>query len=225
MGLMANSAAHLALRRVTAISVLVGSAGLLGGCPAATTYGTGEAPEMAIFSEVAGIGGFAKKQEHIEYKPRSPLVMPPENAGLRAPEEGADVRTAQWPGGGETKPVGIRAESPQDRNGRDIARDDLTPEYVASLKPLGALSRGRTGPANTSDRNEVINSKYVTQRDRAAGRDVQKALNESKGIGITERRYLTDPPGKYRQPAPNAPVDPENRTEKKEGNFFTRLFR
>jgi len=220
---MANSAAYRTLRRMTALTVLVGGAGLLGGCPSPTTYGTGEAPEMAILTEAVGIGGFGEKKEPIEYKPRSPLVMPPENAGLRAPEEEAEVRTAQWPGGGQPNLEGNRRRSPQDRNNRDIARDDLTPEYVASLEPLGALSRGRT-TRGVDDRNEVINSKYVTQRDRAAGREVKKALNAANGVGVGERRYLTDPPEKYREPAPNAPVDPEGITTEKKGNFFTRLF-
>ncbi|WP_026381336.1 hypothetical protein [Afifella pfennigii] len=217
---MAKSAAQPALRRVPAALALIGGAALLvGGCSSSTTYGTGQAPEMAVFSELAGVGGL-KKKEPITYKPRSPLVMPPEQAELRPPVDEPEVRTAQWPGSGQPNPGGNvqRPNDPHDNN----ARDDLTPEYVASLKPLGALSQPRSG--GIDDTAERINAKYEVIGNDKARRAYRDALADAKGIGSTERRYLTDPPEKYRQPAEGAPVDPDGVTSD-DGNFVTRLFR
>ncbi|MBK1622784.1 hypothetical protein [Afifella marina] len=217
---MAKSAAETAKRLVPASIALAMGAMLLGGCPG-RTYGTGEAPEMAIFSEVAAVGNLGgKEKKPIDYRPRSPLVMPP-SAELRPPEPEAGVRTANWPTGPQPNASAV-ALNPADPD-NNIARDDMSPEYVSSLKPLSGMARKRQ-PGEREDDAE-IGVKYDLVRNRQAAKDVKEKMAEAKGIGITERRYLTDPPEAYREPAETAPVDPEATGEKKKGNFFTRMFK
>ena len=54
----------------------------LAGCSMTSTYGTGEAPEMALFREMIGrLLDKNKKKPPIDYQPRAPLVMPPDGRG------------------------------------------------------------------------------------------------------------------------------------------------
>lgn len=197
-----------------AAPVAAALAALLAGC-SSTTYGTGEAPELAMFREVSGGFGGDKKAA-IDYQPRAPLVLPPK-AELRPPVESAETAAAAWPDDPDKRVAASRYGDPNDNN----SRDDLTPEEVARLKPLAALSRDRR--ADDTDENEK--STLALIRDRDAGKKFEAALAEAEGTGTGERRYLTDPPEEYRQPAATAPTEFEEiKKKKKSGNFFSRLF-
>ena len=43
----------------------------------------------------------------------------------------------------------------------------------------------------------------------------QAAVNDANGVGRTERRYLTDPPEAYREPAATAPAEFEDIDDKR----------
>ena len=192
----------------------------LGGCGSSTTYGTGQAPEMAVFSEMTGgLTGGKKNQEPINYQPRAPLVMPPDGQ-LQQPIETASAEGGPWPSTSNADAIGDRGTGPDD----EVARDDITPEYVRRLRPIAGLV-----PPSTDDRTEFDNdrddAKYDTIKDKGQNKQFRADLAEAKGLNTTKRRYLTDPPEGYRTPADSAPTEFDKIDKKGEKkNFFTRLW-
>ncbi|TDI58434.1 MAG: hypothetical protein E2O93_02800, partial [Alphaproteobacteria bacterium] len=178
------------------VAALLAALPALGGCISSTTYGTGQAPELAVFSEMTGgLAGGNKNKEPINYQPRAPLVMPPDGQ-LRQPMETASVEGGPWPAGPNEEDIGDRGTGPDDEN----ARDDITPEYVRRLRPIAGLV-----PAARDDRddfdNDRDNPKLDTIKKFGQGKQFSADLAEAKGLTRTERRYLTDPPEGYRTPA------------------------
>lgn len=199
----------------TAVAALAMTAAALGGCISTATYGTGESPETAIFSEISG-GFGAPKKAPIDYQPRAPLVLPPSNQ-LREPVASAEVANPAWPD--DPSKRGAAGVNPNDQN----AADDVTRAEYERLKPLGALARGRP---NVQERDadkrqpamDVIGKRQQNEAFRAA-------VAEQEGLGNSpHRRYLTQPPTEYRQPAATAPTEFEDIDQKKSGNIFRRWF-
>ena len=196
----------------------------LGGCISTATYGTGEAPETTLLREATG--GMLDKLDGeekvaIDYEPRAPLVIPPA-AQLPTPSPApSQVAGGNWPAdhGQSSGERQIAAESGQTRA--------MSPEYVRRMKALGEI----TGAGRTPQEAAAARQRKLYERDPAKaflaereGRDEFKAaLAEAEGLSRTERRYLTDPPTHYRQPAESAPAEFED-IKKGEGNFFSRLF-
>jgi hypothetical protein len=178
------------------------------------TYGTGEVPEMAIFREVTG-GLVSEKKPPIQYQPRAPLVLPPsgEVAALPAPVQSAAVTDANWP----IDPDQTERPSRHGDPNSDDAKEEITQADAARLKPLAGLGntewQSPYGPEH--DRPHV----FAEQQKQ--GKEFQAALADAKGYDRTERRYLTDPPLAYREPAATAPAEFEDIKEK-QGFFLTR---
>lgn len=195
------------LRRPLAIACLTVAPGL-GGCFSTATYGTGQAPEMAIFHEMTGGLGQGKK-ESIEYQPRAPLVMPP-SAQLPAPAQVASADNAQWP-----------VDPDQTSAGPKVADETLAGGSQAEyrrLKPLAGINPG--GSAKYPDDNhqpayDIVNKKGEREAFKAA-------LDERAGFNTTERRFLTEPPDTMRAPAPTAQTEFEDIKPKRDGNILTR---
>lgn len=171
---------------------------LFAGCSPTATYGTGEAPEMALFREVTG--GFLSNEEKepIEYQPRAPLVMPPSSGQLPAPSETADAASPEWPIDPDERVAALRSDDEDARAGGSQA------EY-RRLRPLAGVLPEAPRQQRTSS-----GSPYDIVHSRQQRQQFQQALADSKGYGRTERRYLTDPPNDYRQPAATAPAEFEN---------------
>jgi len=194
-------------------AALVAVAGL-GGCMKTATYGTGESPELAIFHEVTG--GFGKSAKpQIQYQPRAPLVLPPsgEAAALPPPVQTASAAAPDWPQDpDQTK----RTRTPQD----DHPLDDVSQEDMQRLKPLAGLMPEQQGKVPDYDHQSPA---YDIIGKKGQQETFQAALKESKGIS-DKRRYLTDPPDEFRQPASTAPTEFKDIKDADEGNFLTRLF-
>jgi hypothetical protein len=197
----------------------------LGGC-GPSTYGTGQAPEMALFREVSGgILDKNTKKEPIDYQPRAPLVMPPATETAAAPQLPAPMETAaaaspDWPMSVEERVAPVDA-----RNEDDNPYNDVDQAEYRRLRPLaGVFPDQRTRP--TYELDESGKSEYYSSivHNRRQGQEFKKALAESKGYGRTERRYLTDPPMAYREPVATTPGEEAVPPKKKKGNFLTRWF-
>jgi hypothetical protein len=190
----------------------------LTGCALTSTYGTGEAPEMALFREMTGGLMSKEKKEPIEYQPRAPLVMPA-SADLPQPVETAAAADAEWPIDPDERVIA----SVDDDDNPD---NDITQADYRRLRPLagafGNSAAARTAAPNNdldADRDEFYRFVHTAtgQRDAFA-----KAVAESKGYARTERRYLTDPPLAYREAAETAPVGEVDTGVKKKG-FWRRI--
>jgi hypothetical protein len=179
------------------LPLALSGAPVLSGCSPTATYGTGEAPEIALFREVTG--GLLTKNEKppIEYQPRAPLVMPPTAEQLPTPVETADAASPDWPvDPGER----VLASSGVDQNSR---AGGSQAEY-RRLKPLIGVMPQHNPDLDTGG------SPYDIVHSRRQQQEFQQALAESKGYGRKERRFLTDPPTEYREPAATAPAEFEN---------------
>jgi hypothetical protein len=198
-----------------AVLLLVGLCAGLAGCT--STYGTGQAPEMALFTEMTGGLLDREKKEPIEYQPRAPLVMPPAAGALPPPVQTAEAVAANWP------------QDP-DALARELdARDDEDALYGGSqaeyrrLKPLAAALPNRQ-PRPTSEvggSDDRYDQAYDIVHSGAQQDEFKQAVADAEGFTRTERRFLTDPPQEYRQPASTAPTEFEE-VEKKKGFFLTR---
>jgi hypothetical protein len=190
------------------------AAGGLGGCMSTPTYGTGESPELAIFREVTGgipLVGAKKKSEPIEIQPRAPLVLPPSATALAPPIETAAVTNPQWP---KQPEKGARGEGSPGFDG-DQERNQITSADYNRLKPLGELNgprKRRQEPSSDFESRPRVLVNGAEQR-----KTFQAAINEAEGVGRTERRYLTEPPEVYREPAATAPGEFDTIKKKRGG--------
>jgi hypothetical protein len=186
----------------------------LGGCMSTSTYGTGETPELAIFREMTGgipLVGAKQNKEPIEYQPRAPLVRPPSATALAPPVETAAVTNPQWPKEPDKAAAG---ESSPGFDG-DQERDQITPAEYNRLKPLGAIDRPRQRKQQPSSDFESRPTVLVNGKEQRKA--FQAAINDAEGVGRTERRYLTEPPDGYRQPAATAPGEFDTIKKKRGG--------
>lgn len=200
------------------LAIAAATAGLAGCGPA--TYGTGRAPEMALFTEVTGglLGGDKKKP--IEYQPRAPLVMPPSTESLPPPAETASTETnPQWPVDPDATTGTSGGPTPYDEN----PEHEISQAEYRRLKPLtGAFRQGRGGQTQAAVQDDMHDEARDVVHSRKQREEFAKALAETEGYGSTgQRRYLTDPPTAYREPAPTAPTEFKD-VKKKRSFFLTR---
>jgi hypothetical protein len=184
----------------------------LAGCMKTATYGTGQAPEMALFREMTGGLLSREKKAPIQYQARAPLVAPPSTASLPPPVASAEVASAEWP----------LDPDQQSRDGvpygDDTPRDDIDQAEYRRLKPLaGVLPAAQTDETWTEENQPA----YAIVGNKKQREQFDQALADMKGFNRTERRYLTDPPLTYREPAASAPTEFENLKGDK-GFFLTR---
>jgi len=191
----------------------------LGGCAMTSTYGTGQAPEMALFSEMTG-GLLGKKEKApIDYQARAPLVMPAD-AQLPQPVEAAAVADANWP-----DDPSQRKRTRADINYED-PESEVTQDDYRRLRPLSGVFASNATTTNSSnsdvaaERDEYYRFVHQTQGQSST---FKKALADANGTGRTERRYLTDPPTAYRLPTDTAPTGEIGNGVKKKG-FWRRFF-
>jgi len=206
----------LTTKKLMSGSVLLLFSAGLAGCINTATYGTGESPELSIIKGVtSGLSGADRsKREKIDYSPRAPLVIPPE-ANLRTPAEPAAETNPDWPV--EAGAPGTEVEDPLTQSSR------ADPDYVRRLQPLVGTLPADERPASYDMEQAVDQAHLEGLRDRGARKKFKAALDDAEGYNSTERRYLTDPPQTYRQPAESAPQEFED-IEPGQGSFFAKLF-
>lgn len=184
---------RLGFRTVAPLVAILLAPVWLAACSPGRTYGTGQAPEVAMFREMSGglFGG--EKKKPIEYQPRAPLVVPPDSDQLPPPAEGAVATAQNWPADPSERVVArAGADREDERSGASQA------EY-RRLKPLvGVL------PETPDDGWSA--SPYEIVRHKKQSQEFRKKLAEANGYGQGERRMLVDPPQTYRTPAATAPA-------------------
>jgi hypothetical protein len=173
-------------RRISAGALVAVSAVALSGCVGmAPTYGTGKAADTQLMEDVTGMFSLSgsKKREQIDYKPRPELVKPADtkNAPLPAPQDNITTASAggAWPESPEARLARVRADA-------TAKRDDLGFEPEVDM------------PIEKNRRSISVDK----QR-----KDFNERLAMSNQGSATERRYLSEPPLEYRQPAATAATD------------------
>lgn len=243
------------LTAIMAFAGLSGCGAMLGSDGFNDADAVDRAPDEQVMARIMeGLGGVDTNREPIDYKPRSPLAMPPKEGNLPPPEsgDGAAANTGAWPENPEdidrrrheeaTLREMKRLES--DKNYR-LTKDELEAGRIPgrrSRDPMNYNQRLRedTGKLERLSSNE-LSSQRVNARgtqkspqrvmtyserldaDTARPRRLTPAEMQGKRVATQEsityepgevppRRYLVDPPTKYREPSPNAPVTPPKKT-------------
>jgi hypothetical protein len=180
---------------------LVAAAGaaclLAAGCTGAPTYGTGTPADKQLLDDVTGMITLGPKEKpHVDHRPRPKLVRPAKSEVAVLPPPQSDVATSsnpQWP------------ESPEARRQR-LRMEATANQGNSSYEPQ------IEGPTPSAPKVGVIRSRgepvYITgggpgySRDQSAEFKRRMAIN--KQGSPTDRRYLSEPPLTYRQPAATA---------------------
>jgi len=189
-------------RRVALLTSLIASGLALGGCVSSPTYGTDKTATEQLVGDVTGILSIGPKdREKIDYKPRPELVRPTsdQTRNLPAPQDSiAATRSDAWPESPEQRRARLRADATANRD-----KPGWRPEVEADM-PTAASSASRT-PFGTSRRfaDSGVEAPENKEKQREA---FNKRLAETRQGSETTRKYLSEPPLVYRQPAEGAPV-------------------
>ncbi len=182
---------------------LIASVLALAGCTGGTTYGTGTTHEEATMKGLSNIFSLKSQKNTIDYNSRPSLVMPANKQILPAPvTKQAASSNEQWPETPEERIAKVRAAAPE----ADWRTGELPVEYLQSEK------EGITKSPNLKSARAPVWAKE--EQWLADTRNDANGINESKkakklkeeiaySTGV-KRKYLTEPPTEYRQPAATA---------------------
>ncbi|MGE4372637.1 MAG: hypothetical protein AB7E29_06995 [Xanthobacter sp.] len=182
---------------------LVGLALLLAARPAAAQEDFNPSPLRSAM-DLLGLSEDEPKPE-IEYRERSPLVVPPGGKleTLPNPQESAYKQDPAWP---KDPDVARRKREAEERN-KPIIRDDpgrpLMPSELNKGHKNGIFGIG-LGNGSTSGDSSI--SKRLLPSDLGFAGWLNPSSKEPAAFtGEPERENLTQPPPGYQTPAPNAP--------------------
>ncbi|GGA78292.1 hypothetical protein GCM10011491_01820 [Brucella endophytica] len=174
----------------------------LSGCVSSPTYGTDKTASAQLVDDMSNIASFgARNKERIEYKPRPELVKPAGRAATLPPpqESVAQAGSGNWP------------ESPEARRKR--LRDEATanqdnPNYVSPIAGDGPApdAYARTDLASPNSRAADRASRGATTMSAEQSKEILRQRQQAKTGSATARKYLSEPPLDYRQPAASAPA-------------------
>ncbi|TYR32122.1 hypothetical protein FY036_12980 [Mesorhizobium microcysteis] len=165
---------------------------MLSGCMSSPTYGTGKSANQQLVEDVTGILSIGPRERgpEIAYNPRPGLVKPASLEVLPEPQQDmASSENPQWP------------ESPEERRARiraDATANQDNPFYRPEVAPSG------TGSTQTASYDPERWASEPVTRNPNARSEVQRRLREQNQGSPTTRRYLSEPPVTYRQPAATA---------------------
>ena len=184
---------------------LIASVLALAGCTGGTTYGTGTTHEEATMKGLSNIFSLKSEKTSIDYNKRPELVMPANKNILPAPvSEQAAVSNEQWPETPEERIAKVRANAPE----VDWRTGELPVEYLGSKKEGIAISRAGKEARKPSWAKE---EQWLddTRNDANGISESKKAQKLKEQIAFStgvKRKYLTEPPVEYREPAATAEV-------------------
>jgi hypothetical protein len=183
---------------------LVASSLMLAGCMGSPTYGTDKTATEQLASDVTGILSIApKRRDPIDYKPRPELVKPASAEVLPPPQQAVAVASnPAWPESPEQRRARIRAEATANQDNPDYQSPVISDVATAAASSTSSRAVGASPRGDDSGVNQSINRPEFRNT-----REAYKArLAETKQGSETRRKYLSEPPLTYRQPAETAPV-------------------
>lgn len=189
-------------RRLSA-GLIFGAAGLaLAGCSSGPTYGTGTSQGQQLFSDIDGIfslGSNREESEQISNAPRPELVRPASIGALPPPRAAnAAANDPNWP------------QSPEVIRARNLAAAEATRDAAtlpADFNPSTGARMARDPNAIRPTDNAALDRSTLTPAELRGQRQAVAAQRAATRQGSpTQRRYLSEPPVTYRQPAASAPA-------------------
>ena len=175
------------------IGALIAASLTLSGC-LGPTYGTDKTATAQLMDDLGNIAsiGAPTKGADIEYKPRPAIVKPSDTVDLPAPQQNVAENNPAWVESPEQTRQRLRAEA--DANSGNMSYTSPLAKVVTSKRPSGPRLVGKAAEAPPSVNNAQQREAYL------AAQKVQK------GAYSDRRRFLSDPPLTYREPAATAPV-------------------
>lgn len=184
---------------------LLASSFVLAGCMSDATYGTGKSSSVQLAEDLTGVLSLApKKREAIAYEPRPELVKPASGQQLALPAPQTSVTSAgnpEWPESPEQKRARLKKEITANRDNPDF--DSPIEGAVASVETGRRQSNADIGSPRAHDAGRRDGDSYNSRRQRE---EFNKRLAENRQGSPTSRKYLSEPPLDYRQPADTATV-------------------
>jgi len=211
-----------------AVACLIASSGL-----ARAQEDDEDAPDIKFFRKVlGGLGLKGPNDEQIDYRERSPLVLPPSTEQLPPPANEAQPSAANWPTDPdvqrrkeerEAKKKQVRRYVDPNDAGRPLRPDELTPGAGTSAARRGA---GGTVATNSKDDNgrplRPDELGYKGGMFGVSGFFGSKEAETAKFVKEPERDSLTDPPPGYRTPSAAQPygVIPDSQKPKTPASYL-----
>ncbi len=156
---------------------------------------------------------FSNNKPAIDYRERSPLVVPPSTATLPPPEPEKAVANPAWPKDADTQRIKkAKRIDPRDMDPRDRADPGraLNPDELAGKR--GPRGSGGLGAPDSRQNTDNASGRPLAPNELGSKGNVFSTLFSSKEstesavfAGEPERSSLTDPPKGYLTPSPNYP--------------------
>ncbi len=196
-----------ALRRALRVAVIALGIGLVmtaGAARAEDDEDDKTFEEKIIEGIMAGIGGTNMENRGIDYRERSPLVVPPK-LDLPPPAASADVKAPNWPKDPDEarRKAAIAARKKENKDPREASRV-LMPSELAVGKTAGAArtSNDPIQPGNSSN-NPVLSPSQLGYEGGFSGLFGGNKVETAPFKGEPTRDSLTQPPSGYQTPSPN----------------------
>jgi hypothetical protein len=166
--------------------------------------------DQKIMRNVLGAFGVRTGSDEIEYRERSPLVVPP-SANLPAPQTDAATKAANWPNDPTVKRR--KQEAEKRRSGGSVYNEH---EDARALRPdeleMGRVLR-RNGVARAPTDDEKDGKPIKPSELGYTGGVFGSLFGQTKETeqvftGEPPRTSLTEPPVGYQTPSPNQPYAP-----------------
>jgi hypothetical protein len=161
--------------------------------------------EKIIEGLMAGIGGTNMENRGIEYRERSPLVVPPK-LDLRPPEPvKSEIKDPNWPKDPDEqrRKAAIAARKKANKDPREASRV-LTPSELNAVKtsPGARTNNDPVQPGNSSN-NPILSPAQLGYSGGFSGLFGGNKTETAPFKGEPTRDSLTQPPPGYQTPSPN----------------------
>lgn len=161
--------------------------------------------EKIIHNIMTGLGGTNMETKGIEYRERSPLVVPPKLDLPPPPGAAAEVKAPNWPKDPDEarRKAAIAARKKDNKDPREAARP-LTPAELNVAKPTGPSrpSGDSTVPGNNVN-NPVMSPSQLGFNGGLFDLFKGSSTETAPFKGEPPRQSLVEPPSGYQTPSPN----------------------
>jgi hypothetical protein len=160
--------------------------------------------EKVIEGIMAGIGGTNMENKGIDYRERSPLVVPPK-LDLPPPAASAEAKAPNWPKDPDDarRKAAIASRKKENKDPREAARI-LTPAELAVGKTAtpARTDNDPVQPGN-SNTNPILSPSQLGYKGGFSGLFGGNKAEVAPFKGEPTRESLTQPPSGYQTPSPN----------------------
>jgi hypothetical protein len=161
--------------------------------------------EKIIEGIMKGIGGTNMDNQGIEYRERSPLVVPPKLDLPPPAAASAEVKAPNWPKDPDEarRKAAIAARKKDNRDPREASRI-LTPNELAKQKTTEKTTGGDTlVPGGDVGPNAILSPSQLGYSGGFSGMFGGSKTETAPFKGEPTRDSLTQPPSGYQTPSPN----------------------